>query len=127
MPTMQQLSTFVFCLFGLWASLVAAATKPRGMLGPSILHSDPDDEEIIVSSGQGWGSGSGHLPLDGFDQEDDEDDSEGMWYLLYLNCWLPNHYMALHFGSDLIINVLDCTRQFKFILSRRTARHVLLI
>ncbi|GAU96012.1 hypothetical protein RvY_07520 [Ramazzottius varieornatus] len=74
---MQPLSsTFAFCLFGLWVGLTVAVTKPRGMLGPSILNSNPDDEEIIISSGQGWGSGSGHFPIEGFDQEDDDDDSE---------------------------------------------------
>ncbi|OQV12683.1 hypothetical protein BV898_13091 [Hypsibius exemplaris] len=66
------------CVIGCWLvdrASSAGTTDPRGMIGPSVLHSDSQDEDIIVSSGQGWGSGSGHLAFENYDQEgDDEED-----------------------------------------------------
>jgi hypothetical protein len=41
-------------------------------VGPSILHTNSDDEDIIVGSGQGWGSGSGHLEWGLADDEDQD-------------------------------------------------------
>ena len=62
------------------ASGGSATTDPRAMIGPSILKSDSQDEDIIVSSGQGWGSGSGHLDLENFgDTEGDDDEGRNIF------------------------------------------------
>ncbi|XP_055341598.1 uncharacterized protein LOC129590415 [Paramacrobiotus metropolitanus] len=40
----------------------------------TILHSDSDDEDIIVGSGQGWASGSGFLDVDLYSEAGDDED-----------------------------------------------------